>query len=530
MRKILFFFIFIQLHLSYAQIDQLHQQKIQKLWEESDFYLFKDIVKSIQFAKDATVLSEKYGDSFNKAKSYLILGRSLLNAKMHQESLSYLSKGLEEPAVEDEFFLKVYFKEIKSDNYGQMGLIEQEFQEYSDILALTPEDQSSRDYQRVISRIHARMANNLLKRADLEQANYYINKSVKIQEQLAEGELYNVYLVKGDILLHRKQYDSAFYYFDKSYQMVDKGVEIEYFSLKSFGDYYKQTKNPFKAIDFYEQALNNMEKFNAEESVEKIEIYKSLIQLAKETDDLQRKNKYLQLYQSDSEKLQSKNNDDVQAAIKSILNEEQQEKSLLKKQSLYTIVSIIIIFSIVLIVFYIQYRKIRKRKKELRFKFDKILLELEKRKKIESEKDKGSISIEKKEINTKNTRQKLISDDKEAELLLKLEDFEKGTAFTEKSFTQANLAAILETNAKYLSYILKEHRNKSFNDYINGLKINFIVYKLYNHPEYLNYKISYLSDISGFSSQSRFTYIFKQELDMSPSEFITQLSEKSTQA
>lgn len=527
MKKILFFFIFIQLHLSYAQVDELHQQKIQHLWEESDAYLYKDIVKSIQFAKDATVLSEKYGDSFNRAKSYLILGRSLLNAKMYQESLSYLSKGLEQPAVGNDFFLKVYLKEFKADNYGEMALLEQEFKEYFDILTLTPEDRSSRDYQRLISRIHARMANNLLKRADLEQANHYINKSVKIQEQLAESELYNIYLIKGDILLHRKQYDSAYYYFDKSYKMVDKGVEIEYFSLKSFGDYYKETKNPFKAIDFYEQALNNMKKFNAETSVEKIEIYKNLIQLAEKTDDLQKKNKYQQLYQSDSEKLQSKNKDDVQAAIKSILNEEQQEKSLLKKQSFYTIISLSIIFTICLIVFYFQYRKVRKRKKELSTKFEKIVQELEKRKITESDED--SINFEKKEINTKNTRQKLISDDKEAELLFKLEDFEKGTVFTEKGFTQANLAAILETNTKYLSYILKEHRNKSFNDYINGLKINFVVDKLYNHPEYLNYKISYLSEISGFSSQSRFTHIFKQELDMSPSEFITQLSEKSFQ-
>ncbi|MCL1667699.1 AraC family transcriptional regulator [Elizabethkingia ursingii] len=121
----------------------------------------------------------------------------------------------------------------------------------------------------------------------------------------------------------------------------------------------------------------------------------------------------------------------------------------------------------------------------------------------------------------------LISEAKESELLEKLNQFEVGTDFMAKNFTLSNLASILDTNTKYVHYLLKAHRNKNFNDYINGLKIKYIVHCLCKEPKFQNYKISYLADIGGFSSQSRFAYIFKKEVGLSPSEFIRTLKRKN---
>ncbi|MCT4074668.1 AraC family transcriptional regulator [Elizabethkingia anophelis] len=59
--------------------------------------------------------------------------------------------------------------------------------------------------------------------------------------------------------------------------------------------------------------------------------------------------------------------------------------------------------------------------------------------------------------------------------------------------------------------------------------MNHIITKLYEEPEYLNYKISYLADIGGFSSHSHFTQIFKKEVEISPSEFITQLKRNNSE-
>ncbi|NAW50352.1 helix-turn-helix domain-containing protein [Elizabethkingia argentiflava] len=114
----------------------------------------------------------------------------------------------------------------------------------------------------------------------------------------------------------------------------------------------------------------------------------------------------------------------------------------------------------------------------------------------------------------------MISKSKESELLQILIKFEQGSAFTARNFTISNLATILNTNTKYIHYLLKVHRNKNFNGYINGLKINYIIRQLNENPKYLHYKISYLSEMGGFSSQSRFAFIFKKEIGLSPSEYI----------
>jgi len=92
----------------------------------------------------------------------------------------------------------------------------------------------------------------------------------------------------------------------------------------------------------------------------------------------------------------------------------------------------------------------------------------------------------------------------------------------------AKMAALMDSNAMHINYVLQKYRGKTFTDYINELKINYIVRLLINNPQYLNYKISYLSDIAGFSNHSRFTQIFKKELGVSPSEFISGLEAKNT--
>lgn len=121
---------------------------------------------------------------------------------------------------------------------------------------------------------------------------------------------------------------------------------------------------------------------------------------------------------------------------------------------------------------------------------------------------------------------KIFSLEKEKELLQKLEYFEMGNEFTSKNFTISNLAIMFDTNTKYVSQLILLHRGKSFNDYLNTIRMQYIMDKLINNPEYLNYKIQYLAEASGYSSHSRFTQIFKREFNLSPSEFILKLSKK----
>ena len=108
----------------------------------------------------------------------------------------------------------------------------------------------------------------------------------------------------------------------------------------------------------------------------------------------------------------------------------------------------------------------------------------------------------------------------EAKLLELLDDFEKGTSFTNKNMSLSFLAGELNTNTKYLSHLINRHKNSDFKTYINRLRINYIVDKLINDEKYRQYKISILAEECGFSSHSKFASVFKQMTDHSPSVYI----------
>lgn len=113
-------------------------------------------------------------------------------------------------------------------------------------------------------------------------------------------------------------------------------------------------------------------------------------------------------------------------------------------------------------------------------------------------------------------------------ILAKLKKFEASTKYTNNDMSLATLAAQLDVNTKYLSEIINKHYHDNFNTYINKLRINYIIEKLKNEPEYLNYKISYLAEECGFSSHSSFATVFKSITGIAPTIFIDLIGKEVT--
>lgn len=109
-------------------------------------------------------------------------------------------------------------------------------------------------------------------------------------------------------------------------------------------------------------------------------------------------------------------------------------------------------------------------------------------------------------------------------ILLKLNKFEKSQKFIKKDISLSSLANDLNTNTRYLSEIIKQYKKKSYNNYINGLRIDYIKNKLIENPIYREYKISYLAEECGFSSREVFAVTFKKENGVTPSFFINNLN------
>ena len=108
-------------------------------------------------------------------------------------------------------------------------------------------------------------------------------------------------------------------------------------------------------------------------------------------------------------------------------------------------------------------------------------------------------------------------------ILKKLGKFEVSGKFLRKDINLTWLSNHFNTNSKYISEVIKVHRNKNFNSYINGLRIQYITNKLIEDPVYREYKISYLSEECGYASTQVFVIAFKKETGVTPSHFIDQL-------
>jgi len=120
-----------------------------------------------------------------------------------------------------------------------------------------------------------------------------------------------------------------------------------------------------------------------------------------------------------------------------------------------------------------------------------------------------------------------ITDETSTAILKKLAKFENSDKYLRKDINLTWLANNLNTNTKYISEVIKIHRNKNFNNYINGLRIEYIIQKLSQNPVYREYKITYLAEECGYASPQVFVIAFKKESGVTPSYFIDQLKAES---
>lgn len=200
-----------------------------------------------------------------------------------------------------------------------------------------------------------------------------------------------------------------------------------------------------------------------------------------------------------------------------------------RKNNVQKYVYILIIVSVILIVFIISlFLYYKQQRKKIRLQFEKIIEKLN----VQQDKESAEptvMPVAKKynEADTDNDPSPQISAEKEEELVQLLKDFEHQKLYLDQNISRPKMSSYLNTNTKYLSYIIRKYRGLDFSDYINQNRINYITRKLYTEPTYRNYKISHLAELSGYSSHSRFANIFKKQMNISPSDFIIQLQKRA---
>lgn len=282
-----------------------------------------------------------------------------------------------------------------------------------------------------------------------------------------------------------------------------------YFSVS---DFYAKKGDYQQAINYATKLLRTKEiQENPRERMLAYKVTKDAYAAAK---DAKNENIYLKLY--------TDLNDSINTAEKKTIVQQsrnQIEKST-KEKNKYKQKTLLIVSITILLILIAAWGYITKKNQDYHKKYEALIT------KIKNEKDANTLL----ELNDQNIRSSSINitDKTIRVLLLKLEKFEQSEKYLQKDISLTSLANRLHTNTRYLSEIIKTYRNKNFTDYINGLRINYIVHQLYHEPKYRQYKISSLSEECGFTSYNAFVNAFKKMNDVTPYYFIEQLKQHET--
>ncbi len=374
--------------------------------------------------------------------------------------------------------------------------------------------------------IKAGLLRELAKINELEQNSdstiLYINKAFqtlrkeknqkKTLIQLTYASLYNDL---SKYYLKQKQFDKAE---NNAQKAIKTGKNLPYETIiKKYAylnlSYIYLHKNEIqRCID----TLKIVEKqINVNEYPLRMEVYNVLAESYRKLGDV----KNYQKYEVQAENLEDKLGADELIAINGILKIVEDENRKIRKRNL-RIKTIIIAISILAIALIIALGMMFRRNMNNKKTFESYVHKIE-TEKISTQTNRD-LTSEKTSITLPNTEKsaKKISTDIEKAILSKLKTFEEEKHFNEINTTLYKLSNDFDVNSKYLSEIILKHKGQNFNNYINGLRINNICQEIIDHPEYRKYKISYLAEISGFSSGEIFARIFKKITGISPSVFI----------
>lgn len=431
-------------------------------------------------------------------------------------------------AIEIKDYAKLsHIHRLKGCAYSELGLLNKGDEELLQALEYGQKITVGNKKHYAMSLIYSNRAGSYIK-AETSQDSVFssINKSIEHAEKITEEKstdvsskysliAYSYMILANEYSKLKKSKLSEDYYLKaleihnaKPTLLVERVV-----LLSQLGYFYYKEKAYDEAIKYAELGVN-LEKKASFPQIRR-DLFETLSKSYLELSQTERSKKYLGLFTALNDSITSSDKKAVDTALKSTVTN--QEKKFVYDATRKTL--IYVSTSIVLVVlgacFFFYYK--RKKQNQIR----KIESILEKLKERHGDLD-DVLQTTEQIVNTDGKEEEKMFMPAEAEknLLEKLHHFEEKQLYLERKVSLSFVAAAIESNTRYLSYIIKKHKGKDFNKYINDLRINYIVQKINDNPLYRQYKINVLAEEAGFSSHSKFGTVFKNTVGVSPSEFI----------
>lgn len=154
----------------------------------------------------------------------------------------------------------------------------------------------------------------------------------------------------------------------------------------------------------------------------------------------------------------------------------------------------------------------RKRQKKILEKYTMLKAKIASQEMMESEKNHAD--------NDAAERKSRLSEKHYAELSEKLKNFEQQKLFKTKGLTVDSVAKKMGTNETYLSVFINDSKKVKFPRYIDELRIKEIISMIDQDRKFLNFKMTGLADVVGYTNRQKFTKAFSEITGLKPSEYI----------
>ncbi len=335
-------------------------------------------------------------------------------------------------------------------------------------------------------------------------------------------------LVKGKYHFFKKEFDQAIPFFK---EVIDINArkdfkEYAYMSKVFLGMIYYQLEDYQLSLDYLEDAIQN-QMLVADYIKYEMESYRYAYLASKQLGDTEKSMRYSGLFMEEDLALNdNKRSNFINTFINNLEVGKLQKDISAKDNTNFMLRYILFGFAILIaglaIVLVYQMKENKKNKQKISDYLEQ--LNKDKKSKVVAA-DHKKEAVEEESSAIPQTKE---IDEKASRILDKLEDFEDGDLFVDSKMSLAFLASYLETNTITLSKIINTYKEMNFNDYINGLRVRYIIERIKNEPKFEQYKISYLAEVSGFSSHSIFSKAFKKSTGVTPSQFLDYLKEENS--
>lgn len=182
-----------------------------------------------------------------------------------------------------------------------------------------------------------------------------------------------------------------------------------------------------------------------------------------------------------------------------------------RSSGLYWLVGALAVAAFVLLLLYVFSMR---RQKELKAKYAELEAQFQNQTNTQLIADsQDSLPLEESEV-------RKVTHEADWKILGMLSEFEKGTAFTQKGLTVAQLAESLGVSGTDLSRVINESKGMNFSRYLSTLRIRYITALLFSEKKYLDYKIEALAQECGIASRQNFSDLFMEINGMRPKDFI----------